>query len=84
MSQGGESVDLRAEHIREWRDAGDRVLRAYRAWCAATRSDRHELYVYLLDALRREERAAWQVEQAQVPVDRRLPRTAHPTDCDIE
>jgi hypothetical protein len=64
MSQAVESVDLRAERIREWRDAGDRVLRAYRAWCAATRSDRHELCVYLLDALRREERAAWQVERA--------------------
>lgn len=75
MSQGGEPVDLRAEHIREWRDAGARVLRAYRAWCAATRSDRHERYVDLLDSLRREERAAWQVEQAQVHVDRRLPRT---------
>ena len=64
MSQAGESVDLRTERIREWRDAGDRVLGAYEAWCAATRSDRHELYVNLLDALRREERAAWQVECA--------------------
>ena len=67
MSKAGEVVDPRAEHIREWRDAGDRVLQAYRAWCAATRSDRHELYVDFLDALRREERAAWRVE--------RLPRT---------
>ena len=63
MSQAGESVDLRAERIREWRDAGDCALRAYRAWCAASRSDRHGLYVYFLDALRREERAAWQVER---------------------
>ena len=64
MSQAGESVDPHAERIREWRDAGDRVLRAYRAWCAATRSDRHQLYVCFLDALRREERAAWQVQRA--------------------
>ena len=75
MAQAGESLDLRAERIREWRDAGDRVLRAYRAWCAATRSDRHELQVSFLAALRREEQAACQVERAQVHVDRRLPRT---------
>ena len=67
MSKVGEVMDPRAEHIREWRDAGDRVLRAYRAWCAATRSDRHELNVDFLHALRREERAASQVD--------RLPRT---------
>ena len=64
MSKAGEVVDTRSERMREWRDAGDHVLRAYRAWCAATRSDRHELYVYFLEALRREERAAWQVEHA--------------------
>ena len=75
MAQAGESVDLGAERMREWRDAGDRVLHAYRAWCAATRSDRHELHVSLLAALRREEQAACQVERAEVPVDRRLPRT---------
>ena len=67
MSKASEVVDPRAEHIREWRDAGDRVMRAYRARCAATRSDRHELYVDFLHALRWEERAARQVE--------RLPRT---------
>lgn len=67
MSKAGEVVDPRAEHTREWRDAGNRVVRTYRAWCAATRSDRHELYVDFLAALRREERAAQQVE--------RLPRT---------
>ena len=65
MSQAGESVDLRAERIREWRDAGDRVLRAYRAWCTSTRSDRHERYVRFLDALRQEERVAWQVGGAR-------------------
>ena len=75
MAQAGESLDLRAERKREWRDAGERVLHAYRAWCAATRSDRHERHVSLLAALRREEQAAWRVERAQVPVDRRLPRT---------
>ena len=73
MSQAGESVNLRAERTREWQDAGDRVLRAYRAWCAATRSDRHELHVSFLAALRREEEAACQVGLARV--DRRLPRT---------
>ena len=67
MSKVGEVVDPRAEHIREWRDAGDRVLRSYRALCAATRRDHHELYVDFLHALRREERAARQVG--------RLPRT---------
>ena len=61
MSKVGEVVDPRDERTTEWRDAGDRVLRAYRAWCAATRSHRHELYVDFLHALRREERAAWQV-----------------------
>ena len=64
MSQAGESVELRAERIREWRDAADRVLHAYRAWCAATRSDRHEQQVSFLAALRREEQAACQVERA--------------------
>ena len=72
----GESVDLRAERIREWRDAGDRVLRAYRAWCAATRSERHELHLSFLAALRREEQAACQAERAQVPVDGRLSLSA--------
>ena len=75
MAQAGESLDLRAERIREWRDAGDRALRAYRAWCAATRSDRHQLHVSFLAALRREEQAACQVERAHVHMDRRLPRT---------
>ena len=65
MSQAGESADLRAERIREWRDAGDRVVRAYGAKCASSRSDRHERYVRFLDALRQEERAAWQVGVAR-------------------
>ena len=42
MSKAGEVVDSRAERLREWRDARARALRAYEAWCAATRSDRHE------------------------------------------
>ena len=65
MSKAGEVMDRRDERITEWRDAGDRVLSAYKAWCAATRSDRHELYVDFLHALRREERAAWQVGHAR-------------------
>ena len=65
MSQAGEPVDLRAERIREWQDAGDRVVRAYRARCSSTRSDRHKRYVRFLDALRQEARAAWQVGGAR-------------------
>ena len=74
MSKVGEVVDPRDERTTEWRDAGDRVLRAYRAWCAATRSHRHELYMDFLHALRREERAAWQVGGASSGQD-----TADPT-----
>ena len=64
MSQAGESGNLKTERIREWQDASDRALHAYRAWCAATRGDRHGLYMSLLNALRREERAAWRADPA--------------------
>ena len=64
MSQAGESVDSGAERLREWHDARARALHAYETWCAATRSDRRQLYMVLLDALRREEHAGWQVEGA--------------------
>ena len=50
------------EHLKQWRDAAQRVARTYYAWCAAGRRDRHDLYLSFLDALRREEQAARQVE----------------------
>jgi hypothetical protein len=59
----GHPAALRAEHLQEWRDASKRVMRTYKAWCAANRHDRHVLYVAFLDALRREERAAEQLER---------------------
>lgn len=52
-----------AEHLQEWRDAAKRVARAYHAWCAASRSEQQERYRSFLDALRREEGAAQQVER---------------------
>jgi len=59
----GDPEGPRAEHLREWRDAARRVARTYNAWCAASRRDRHVRYVSFLDALRREERAARQLER---------------------
>jgi hypothetical protein len=59
----GNPAGLRAEHLQEWRDASKRVMRTYNAWCVASRRDRHVLYVSFLDALRREERAAEQLER---------------------
>jgi hypothetical protein len=59
----GDPAGLRAEHLKQWRDAAKRVARTYNAWCAASRRDRQELYVSFLDALRREERAARQLER---------------------
>jgi hypothetical protein len=49
--------------MEEWRDSAKRVMRAYKAWCASTRSDRHRLYLAFLEALRREEQAARRVER---------------------
>jgi hypothetical protein len=62
--------DLRAEHLEEWREASRRVMRSYKAWCAAPRGDRHRLHVAFLDALRREEQAARQVERDASAPDR--------------
>ena len=62
-AEGAEPGGLRAEHQQEWRDSAKRVVRAYQAWCAAPRSDRHERYCTFLAALRREEQAARQVER---------------------
>lgn len=63
MTQVSEPTDLHGEHLQEWRDASKRVVRAYKAWCASTRSDRHRLYLAFLDALRREEQAARRLER---------------------
>jgi hypothetical protein len=72
----GDPAELRAKQLHEWREASKRVLRTYNAWCAATRRDRHLRYVSFLDALRREERAAEQLERASSTPDgkHRTPR----------
>ena len=57
MIRVSEAADLHAEHLQEWRDASKRVVRDYKAWCAAGRADRHRLHVAFLEALRREEQA---------------------------
>jgi hypothetical protein len=54
-----DSAGLRAQHLG---DAAKCVVRAYEAWCAGSRRDRSRLYGAFCDALRREERAARQVE----------------------
>lgn len=59
----GDAASLRVEHLQQWRDAAKREARAYIAWCAASRRDRHNHHLSFLDALRREERAAHQVER---------------------
>jgi hypothetical protein len=56
-------ADLHAQHLEVWRDASKRVVHSYRAWCAAPREERHHMHVAFLDALRREEQAARQVER---------------------
>ena len=38
-------------------------MRTYHAWCAASRSNKADRYGSFLDALKREERAARQVER---------------------
>lgn len=53
----------RVEHLLEWRAAAKRAGRAYKAWCAASRRDRHRRYISFVDALRCEERAARQLER---------------------
>jgi hypothetical protein len=61
-----EAPDLHDEHLQEWRDASKRAVRAYKAWCACDRRDRHRLHVSFLEALRREEQAARLVEHDAV------------------
>lgn len=56
-------ADRRPDHMQEWRDTAKQVVRAYKAWSASTRSDRHRLYLAFLEALRREEQAARRVER---------------------
>jgi hypothetical protein len=65
----GDPAELQAEQLQEWRDASKRVMRTYKAWCAASRGDRHLCYVSFLDALRREERAAEHLEHASSALD---------------
>jgi len=67
MYQVGDPPDLRSEHLEAWREDCKQVLRTYKAWCAAGRRDRHAHYASFLDALRREERAAQQVERDAQP-----------------
>ena len=59
----GDPTGMRGEHLREWRDAANQVVSAYKAWCAPNGRDRQELYSSYLDALGGEERAAHQVER---------------------
>jgi len=63
MDRVGDPADLRSEHLQDWREASNWALRSYKAWCAAGRQDRHEQYLSFLSALRREDRAAYQVER---------------------
>jgi hypothetical protein len=74
----GDPAELQADQLQAWREASRRVLRTYNAWCAASRRDRHHRYVSFLDALRREERAAKQLERALDGADRTLHRKGHP------
>lgn len=63
MRRVGDPADLRSQHVQDWREASKGALRSYKAWCAASRQDRHEQYLSFLSALGREERAASQVER---------------------
>jgi hypothetical protein len=63
MGRVGDPADLRSQHLQNWREASNGALRSYKAWCAASRQDRHEKQLSFLSALRREERAASQVER---------------------
>jgi hypothetical protein len=63
MGRVSDSADLRSQHLQDWREASNWALRSYKAWCASGRQDRHEQYLSFLSALRREERAACQVDR---------------------
>ena len=76
-AHAGDPTGMRDEHLREWRDAANHVVSAYKAWCAANSRDRQELYIAFVDALGREERAAQQVER-----DASAPAAAGPGDCE--
>ena len=58
----GNTSDPRTEQLQEWKRAAQRVARTYKEWCAANRSDRHQLYLSFLDALVCEEQAARRLE----------------------
>lgn len=63
MRRVANDADLRSAQLQDWREASKRVLHTYKAWCTAGRQDRHEQYLCFLNALGREERAAWEVER---------------------
>jgi hypothetical protein len=74
MGRVANPEDRRSAHLQDWREASKRVLLTYKAWCAAGRQDRHEVYLCFLNALGREERAAWEVgrdSQSAVSADAR-------------
>ena len=56
------AAGLRVGHLDAWPDVAGREARAYLAWCAAGRRDRDQRYAMFLEAPRREEVAARQVE----------------------
>lgn len=59
----GDPTGMRDEHLRQWRDAANQVVSAYKAWCAGNWRDQQVLYISFVDALGREERAAKRVER---------------------
>jgi hypothetical protein len=63
MGRVANPADFRSAHLQDWREASNRVLLTYKAWCAAGRQDRREEYLCFLNALGREEQAARQVER---------------------
>ena len=58
----GNPPGVRTQHLQDWRHPTQQVGRTYEKWCAANWRDRHHPYLSFLNALRREERAAQQVE----------------------
>ena len=62
-TEASDAAGRKLQMLLEWRDDAKRVGRAYTAWCAADRRDRHRLYVSFLEALTREEQAAHQLER---------------------
>lgn len=55
MGRVSDPADLRSQHLQDWREASQGVLRTYKGWCAAGRQDRHMQYLSFVSALGREE-----------------------------